>query len=136
MGGGAMATETLPRAATVEGLLQDWADALLTRDPAQVTALYAPDAVLVPTIADWPRKTPADIADYFEEFLAGGPVCRVVEGTIRPMGEVAVHSGVYRFRMTALEGRPVIDARFTFVYQRIHRVWKIVAHHSSAMPEA
>jgi len=130
-----MSVDILSREPQIEALLGQWLQRLAGQDPEHLAALYAPDAVLLPTISDQVARTPADIIDYFLHFMTGKPEGRLLDGTVRVMGDVAVHSGIYRFTMTALEGRPELDARFTFVYQRIADEWKIVAHHSSAMPE-
>jgi uncharacterized protein (TIGR02246 family) len=129
-----MATHTLIGELDAGKLFDAWAEALASGETGRVTALYAPDAVLLPTLSNRMRRNTAEIADYFHEFLLGGPRARVLDEIVRTMGDVAVHSGIYRFTMTALKGRPEIDARFTFVYEWQEHDWKIVAHHSSVMP--
>lgn len=131
-----MTTQAMIRDLDVGKFFDDWADALASRDPERLAALYAPDAILLPTLSNVLRRNTVEIAAYFHEFMLGGPEARVLEGIVRLMGDVAVHSGIYRFTMTAMEGRPEIDARFTFVYERRDDDWKIVAHHSSVMPAA
>jgi uncharacterized protein (TIGR02246 family) len=117
-------------------LFDAWADALASRDPARVVALYAPDAILLPTLSSQIRRNKAEITDYFEQFLRRGPLGRVLEGRVRRMGDVAIHAGLYQFTLTAENGRPEVDVRFTFVYQRLEAGWRIVAHHSSFVPDA
>ena len=119
----------------IESLFEDWIAAVRSGDPEQVAALYAPDAVLVPTISNRIRQTPPGITSYFDMFLLDGVDGRILEGTVRHMGDVAVHSGIYRFTISPGDSPREIDARFTFVYQRLGADWKIVAHHSSVMPE-
>jgi uncharacterized protein (TIGR02246 family) len=123
-------------APTIEDAFADWTAALASGDAGQVAALYAHDAVLVPTFAPDILRGPKEISRYFSIFLKGGPRCSLLEGVIQTMGDVAVHSGIYRFTLTALDGEPQVDARFTFVYQRRGEAWRVVAHHSSVTGEA
>jgi hypothetical protein len=55
--------------AAVESQFAKFNNALLSRDPGKVAALFAPDAVLLPTLSDEMRTTPAGIRDYFVHFL-------------------------------------------------------------------
>jgi hypothetical protein len=48
----------------------------------------------------------------------------------------AVDSGTYRFTLMKDGVIDHVDARFTFVYEKIDGTWLIVNHHSSAMPES
>jgi hypothetical protein len=50
-----------------------WNSALKTLDPEAVADLYAPDAILLPTIADDVRTTKAGRTSYFVDFLANKP---------------------------------------------------------------
>lgn len=132
---------TAPQAATsndeteIMRLFDDWNEALKSLDPARVAALYAPDAILLPTVSNRVRHNTAEIENYFVRFLAKAPEGSIHESNIRLMGDVAVHSGIYVFRMTRDAGTGDVPARFSFVYQKIEGAWKIVEHHSSYMPE-
>lgn len=113
-----------------------WNQALQTLDPDQVTALYASDAVLIPTVSNIVRDTPAAIREYFVHFLSKAPVARLHKTFEREIGaDHAVLSGVYLFNLTKEAGSADIPARFTFVYRREGDNWLIVEHHSSFMPE-
>jgi uncharacterized protein (TIGR02246 family) len=131
----AMTACSKTREPAAETLFDAWAEALRSRDPAQVVALYADDAVLLPTISNQVRRNHAEMLDYFRNFLVPGPEVRILEQTIRQAGEAVVHTGIYRITMGEMPDDPEVDARFTFVYQRVNREWRIVAHHSSVMPE-
>lgn len=124
-----------PDEAEIMRLFDDWNEALKSLDPARVAALYAPDAVLLPTVSNKVRHNTAEIEKYFVRFLAKAPEGRLHESHIRMMGDVAVHSGIYVFRMTREAGTGDVPARFSFVYQKIGGDWKIIEHHSSYMPE-
>lgn len=117
----------------VLGLFETWNAALATLDPDQVTALYADDAVLLPTVSNQVRHNPAEIRDYFVGFLQKSPQGIIDESNIELLSEThATNSGVYTF--TFGDGSTV-TARFSYLYVASDAGWKILQHHSSAMPE-
>lgn len=117
----------------IKQLFSIWNRALATGDPDQVTALYAADAVLLPTVSNQVRHNHAEIRDYFVNFLAKKPQGEIDEANTRVLAEnLASNSGVYTF--TFGDGTQV-TARFSYLYKRIDGEWKIIEHHSSAMPE-
>lgn len=114
-------------------LFANWNAALQTGDPDQVTALYAKDAILLPTVSNQVRHNHAEIRDYFVNFLSKQPQGVIDEANTRHLGEdLASNAGVYTF--TFGDGSAV-TARFSYLYQQIDGDWKILEHHSSAMPE-
>ncbi len=122
-----------PSKAEIRRLFTTWNAALATGDPERVNALYADDAVLLPTLAPGVHDTDAERIGYFEHFLADGPSGSVDEGVVRVLDkDVATHSGLYTFTFAATGD--VVHARFTFVYERDHGRWEIVEHHSSLVP--
>jgi uncharacterized protein (TIGR02246 family) len=133
-------TTPAPAADTEQEILDlfvAWNEALQSGDAQRVAALYAPDAVLLPTVSNRVRHNTAEIADYFAHFLTRAPYGRLIEANIRQVCEgVAVNSGVYLFTLSTPEGENVVSARFTFVYAKRHGEWRIVEHHSSLMPES
>lgn len=119
---------------TIRNLFDDWNAALLSGDPDKVAELYAADAILLPTVSNRVCTDRAAIKDYFHtKFMKMQPHGEIEESHIRVHEDLAVHSGVYLFALQT-EGRSV-RARFTFVYRLDDGEWKIVEHHSSAMPE-
>ncbi|MFM8932135.1 MAG: SgcJ/EcaC family oxidoreductase, partial [Gemmataceae bacterium] len=126
----------VPTVGEVLELFNRWSEAVQSGDPDRVTALYAPNAILLPTIANDPRRTPEAIRDYFVEFLELKPVPRLDEYSIRASETLAGNSGLYTFAVTPA-GQPfrVIAARFTFNYEKINGEWLIIQHHSSALPK-
>ena len=117
----------------IKQLFSIWNRALATGDPDQVTALYAADAVLLPTVSNQVRHNHAEIRDYFVNFLAKKPQGEIDEANTRVLSEnLASNSGVYTF--TFGDGTQV-TARFSYLYKHINGEWKIIEHHSSAMPE-
>ena len=117
----------------INSLFKAWNAALATGDPDAVTALYAEDAVLLPTVSNQVRHNHAEIRDYFVSFLAKKPQGEIDESNTRYLtDDLASNAGVYTF--TFGDGSQV-TARFSYLYRRINGEWKIIEHHSSAMPE-
>lgn len=121
--------------ADIAALFDRWNAALQTLDPKAVAALYAPDAVLLPTVSNQVRRTPAEIEDYFVQFLKKHPYGTILQANIRIFGDLAIDSGVYAFKLTTEEGEIEMLCRYTFVYRRDGEDWRIIEHHSSFMPE-
>ena len=116
----------------ISSLFDKWNSALQTREPSNVVALYAEDAILLPTVSNQVRHNHAEIEDYFVNFLAKGPKGEINESNVRIWGEIAINSGVYTF---SFDDGSQVQARYTFVYRNSGDSWKIVEHHSSQMPE-
>jgi len=112
-----------------------WNDALQTGNPDYVVALYATDAILLPTVSARVRHNHAEIRDYFEHFLKKTPRGRITEQNIRLFDQIAINSGIYAFTLHDENGESELHARFTFVYQKNENQWQIIEHHSSALPE-
>jgi len=136
----ALASHPAPRDADakIAHLFKRWNSALKSGDEQRLVALYAPDAVLQPTLSSRVRSSPALIEDYFSHFIAMKPIGRIDSRHIHHLGpESAVDSGLYTFSFMARDGeRQEVQARYTFVYRHIDGQWKIVNHHSSLMPES
>ena len=125
--------ETEVNEENVIALFGDWNDAMATGDPDVVTNMYADDAVLLPTVSNQVRHNPAEIRDYFVAFLAKKPQGVITESNARVLSEtLATNAGVYVF--TFGDGSTV-SARFNYTYELRDGDWKIIQHHSSAMPE-
>ena len=119
----------------VQALFDGWNEALATLDPEQVADRYAPDAVLLPTVSNQVRTTREGIVDYFEHFLENKPQGTILASHVKLLNpNAAIDTGTYRFSLNG--GQSTVDARYTFVYERIGGEWLIVNHHSSAMPES
>lgn len=105
----------------------------------EVVALYAEDGVLWGTVSEQVRDTPAEIRDYFEYF-AKLPELSVsyYKGCLRMYDEnLAINSGYYTFTYSKDGKTKEVPARYSFTYQKNgSNQWKIIEHHSSALPEA
>ncbi|ROP44127.1 uncharacterized protein (TIGR02246 family) [Rathayibacter sp. PhB185] len=129
----AAAAVAAPTDAEVRGLFDEWNAALATGDPAQVDALYADDAVLLPTVAPGVLDTSAERIGYFDAFLKKRPTGTIDESVVRDLGDgYASNTGLYTFALA--ETGELVHARFTFVYEEIDGEWKIIEHHSSKEP--
>ena len=119
--------------ADVLGLFDEWNTALSTLNPDTVTALYADNAVLLPTVSNQVRHNHEEIRDYFVGFLQKSPQGVVDEFNVNILSDTHVtNSGIYTF--TFGDGSKV-SARFSYLYVASDDGWKILQHHSSAMPE-
>lgn len=118
----------------IAGLFDVWNKAIQTQEPKEVSALYAPNAILLPTLSNMVRHTTEEREDYFEHFLAKGPSGVIDQSNIRTFGDLAIHSGIYTFTFSSTGAS--VQARFTFVYAWNGTKWQIMEHHSSLMPEA
>ena len=119
--------------ADVLGLFDQWNTALSTLNPDTVTALYADNAVLLPTVSNQVRHNHEEIRDYFVGFLQKSPQGVVDEFNVNILSDThATNSGIYTF--TFGDGSKV-SARFSYLYVASDDGWKILQHHSSAMPE-
>ena len=119
--------------ADVLGLFDQWNTAFSTLNPDTVTVLYADNAVLLPTVSNQVRHNHEEIRDYFVGFLQKSPQGVVDEFNVNILSDThATNSGVYTF--TFGDGSKV-SARFSYLYVASNDGWKILQHHSSAMPE-
>ena len=113
-------------------LFDQWNNALKTGKPKEVSALYAKNAILLPTVSNRVRHNHDEIEDYFFNFLSKVPSGKIDESNVRIFQDLAINSGIYTF---AFADGSTVQARFTFVYKREGEDWLITEHHSSQMPE-
>ncbi|WP_405628341.1 SgcJ/EcaC family oxidoreductase [Streptomyces sp. NBC_00016] len=127
-----------PTKKQIAALFDGWNAALRTGDAEIVADRYAKDAVLLPTVSNKVRTDRAGIVDYFEHFLQNKPVGKKVRTIVNVLdSNSAIDTGVYAFTLTDHDTgeKRVVEARYTYEYEKRDGVWKIVNHHSSAMPE-
>ncbi|MFH8387845.1 SgcJ/EcaC family oxidoreductase [Kitasatospora sp. NPDC018058] len=132
-----VSTTQLPTEQQIAALFDKWNAALATGDPNRVADLYAPDAVLLPTVSDL-YTSRAGIVGYFTKFLASKPVGKIQERFITVLDRTsAVDTGLYQFTLTDKNGgKSTVDARYTFVYELRGGEWLILNHHSSVLPSS
>jgi len=133
----AQASQTKNCQATTEreisALFDRWNQSLQTGDPQKVVANYAQRSILLPTVSNKPRLTPAEKIDYFQHFLEDRPFGRIDSRSIYIGCNSAVDAGLYTF--TFAKTGAVVPARYTYTYEWNGSQWLITSHHSSAMPE-
>lgn len=117
----------------VEAATKEWIATFNTRDPARITALYAPDAILWGTVSKTIRTSQEEIFEYFTESATKRPKLQMELGEhiVRLFGDVATTSGYYQSRNPVDGKEVVIPMRFTFMYRKDGERWMIVNHHSS-----
>ena len=127
---------TKTSAQEIAALFDRWNASLATLDPDKMTALYAPAAVLLPTVSNKPRTNHEEICDYFVHFLEKKPQGKIDFRIIKIGCDSASDTGLYTFTLHDTKGKPQkVSARYSFVYEYLNDQWLIEHHHSSAMPE-
>ncbi len=117
-------------------LFNEWKDAIHEGSLDKVMSLYAPDAILLPTLSNKVCHNKAEISEYFVHFLKKKPCCEMEENNLCLHGDIAINAGVYTFTVSHPDGENrVFRARYSFVYQKYGDRWLIIEHHSSKMPE-
>jgi uncharacterized protein (TIGR02246 family) len=117
----------------IAALFDRWNRSLQTGDPHQVVANYAERSVLLATVSNQPRLTPAEKEDYFKTFLQYKPAGKIDSRTIDLGCNMAVDAGLYTFTFATTGAQ--VKARYTYTYKWDGKQWLITSHHSSAMPE-
>ena len=81
---------------------------------------YAPGGVLLPTVSNKVRTTPAEIVDYFTTFLKLKPNGKIDESNVRMLTpDTAINSGIYTFTLQK-DGQPAtVQARYSFTYKKV-----------------
>ena len=141
VGVSAAGTETSrkPTKKEIAALFDGWNAALRTGDADTVADRYAKDAVLLPTVSNKIRTDRAGIVDYFEHFLENKPAGHKIRTVVNVLdSDSAIDTGVYAFTLTdpRTGEKRVVEARYTYAYEKRDGRWKIVNHHSSVMPES
>ncbi|HEY6798410.1 MAG TPA: SgcJ/EcaC family oxidoreductase [Kineosporiaceae bacterium] len=126
----------MPSEAEIARLFSLWNAALATGNPQKVADRYAPDAVLLPTVSNQVRTDRAGIVDYFTHFLTNKPKGKIKKSIVKILSPTAaIDSGLYVFTLTTNGKQRMVQARYTFVYEKHGKTWLIVNHHSSVLPE-
>jgi len=120
----------------ISAAIQEWAAGMSAHDINRVVALYDSDAVLWGTRSPSIRATPDKVREYFAilKTVPSDYKATIGEQHIRVYGDIAVDSGTYTFSETR-DGKPLVrPARFSMVFRYYDGHWRIVDHHSSAVP--
>jgi len=121
----------------IRGVIQNWVDTVCRHNAEDIVSLYAPDGVLLGTVAENMKVGQNNIIGYFDMFVGKKPCGYLTEMNVQNFGsDYAIADGTYTFELTNEEGGiDIVPARYTFVLRRINGVWKIATHHSSTQPE-
>lgn len=113
-----------------------WKDALQTKNPKKVAALYAENSTFLPTVSGEFKKGQSGAEEYFKHFLEKNPMGKIIQEEVQTLGiDCYLHSGMYNFEVGPDNKRQVVEARFTFAWEKDDQgEWKIVHHHSSVKP--
>lgn len=116
---------------------QNWATVFADNNPDTMVPFYAKDGVLWGTLSPSVRSDPAAVKAYFVGAFQALPKATVKFGDqlIRVYGNTAVNTGYYTFTYVKDGETKSIPARYSFTYVKDGNDWKIVDHHSSAMPQ-
>jgi uncharacterized protein (TIGR02246 family) len=117
----------------IASLFDRWNQSLQTGDPHKVVANYAEHSILLPTVSNKLRLTPAEKEDYFHHFLENKPAGKIDLRIVEIGCNTAVDSGLYTFTFGTTGAQ--VKARYTYTYRWDGNQWLITSHHSSAMPE-
>lgn len=117
----------------IAALFDRWNQSLQTGDPHQVVANYATQSILLPTVSNKPRLTPAEKEDYFHHFLEHRPSGKIDFRYLELGCNTALDAGLYTF--TFAKTGAVVHGRYSYTYRWDGSRWLITSHHSSAMPE-
>lgn len=117
----------------IASLFDRWNQSLQTGDPHKVVANYAEHSILLPTVSNKLRLTPAEKEDYFHHFLENRPSGKIDFRTVEIDCNTAIDAGLYTFTFAKTGAK--ISARYTYTYRWDGTKWLITSHHSSAMPE-
>ena len=128
-------TETCKQVSEAEiaSLFDRWNQSLQTGDSHKVVANYAERSILLPTVSNKPRLTPAEKEDYFNHFLENQPSGKIDLRFIELGCNSAVDAGLYTF--TFAKTGASVSGRYSYTYRWNGSQWQITSHHSSVMPE-
>ncbi|NJP05065.1 MAG: SgcJ/EcaC family oxidoreductase [Chloroflexaceae bacterium] len=123
-------------ARSVLAAFEQWLANVSKGDPEVVAAMYAEDAVFFGTVSPYIRTNPEQVKHYFDIFKSQLPNLHAfyAEPKIRIYGDVALNTGYYTFFHERDGKMQSVPARYTFAYKKVNGEWKIIEHHSSAMP--
>ncbi len=130
----ARSNEEIACLAGAKAALHTWAATVATRDVEAILALYAPDAILVPTLSNEVRDCQDSRREYFRNFLANeGLVCdiQIFKKRVSHKLSTVVVGGLYVFHYREGDSAVSVPARFLFTFEQIDGRWLITGHHSS-----
>jgi uncharacterized protein (TIGR02246 family) len=117
-------------------VVKKWAEAFNAGDAAATAALYAQDATIWGTQAQYLTTSPADIRTYFVEAARAGLKVKLGPHVLSPVSETcAVNAGHYEFSRTVDGQTANFPARYSFMLTKQDGAWMIAHQHSSILPK-
>ncbi|KAJ8602673.1 hypothetical protein CTAYLR_010469 [Chrysophaeum taylorii] len=114
-----------------------WNDALQTKNPTAVAALYSSEALsFLPTVSPMHIKDDFNTEEYFTAFVQKNPFGTITDDSVQSYGDgdAYLHSGLYTFELGSGAERAPVQARFSYVWKKEDGAWRISHHHSSVRP--
>lgn len=114
--------------------LDNWANALKSRNVEEILNVYSNKAILLGTFAKSIKQGHKEIGSYFEGLVKKDNLrVEFTEIIKQPCVDLTLYSGhyIFRWRDNFLGLDKEVLARYTFAIGKERKVWKIVQHHSS-----
>ena len=112
-------------------MLQTWVENIRSNDANKVADLYHKEGLLLGTFSNIERIGKNLILDYFNNLLKSQVDVEIITNHEYQSESIATISGLYNFILNSQK----IEARFSFVFLKTKKGWKILSHHSSVLPE-
>jgi uncharacterized protein (TIGR02246 family) len=117
------------------GVVERWADAFNRGNADAVAALYARDATIWGTLAQYLVTSPADVRTYFIEAARAGLRVKLGPHVLSPISDgCAIVAGHYELSRSADGQSAIFPARYSFTLVKQNGAWTVAHHHSSMMP--
>ena len=112
-------------------MLQTWVEGIRSNDANKVADLYHEKGLLLGTFSNIERSGYTLILDYFNNLLKSKVDVEIITKHVYKTESIATASGLYNFILNDEK----IEARYSFVFFKIEKKWRILSHHSSVLPE-
>ena len=116
----------------MDDILQNWVKKIRTNDANQVAEFYHDNGLLLGTFSNKERRGKTLILKYFKKLLKSKVDVEIITQHEHKTDTILVSSGLYNFIVNDV----IIKARYTFVFSKIKKNWKILSHHSSLLPSS
>ncbi len=115
----------------INAMLRIWVEKIRGNNANEVAELYYDDGLLLGTFSDIERRGKELIFDYFEDLLRSKIDVEIISAHEHKTDSIIMSSGFYNFKID----NKIIKARFSFVFIKTKKSWKILSHHSSELPK-